>query len=58
MARPTSKTDLMQAAAANLQKLNDFVAGMTEAELRCRPTRLERSGLFCPRPTTGKPTAK
>ncbi len=33
MARPTSKTDLMQAAAANLQKLNDFVAGMTEAEL-------------------------
>ena len=33
MARPTSKTDLMQAAAANLQKLNDFVAGMTEAEM-------------------------
>ena len=33
MARPTSKTDLMQAAAANWQKLNDFVAGMTEAEL-------------------------
>ena len=33
MARPTSKTDLMQAAAANWQKLNDFVAGLTEAEL-------------------------
>ena len=33
MARPTSKTDLMQAAAANWQKLNDLVAGLTEAEL-------------------------
>ncbi len=33
MARPTSKTDLMQAAAVNWQKLNDFAAGLTEAEL-------------------------
>ena len=67
MARPTSKTDLMQASAVNWQKLNDFVAGMTEAELSTpfdfsadekKKEAHWRSGLFCPRPTTGKPTAK
>lgn len=33
MGRPTSKEDLMQAAAANWQKLNDFIEGMKPEEL-------------------------
>ena len=33
MSRPTTKEDLMQQAAANWQKLNDFAAGLTAAEL-------------------------
>ena len=34
MARPTSKTDLMNAAQINFQKLNDLIASMTENELK------------------------
>lgn len=33
MSRPTSKTDLMAAAAENYQKLNTLIAGLTEKEL-------------------------
>lgn len=33
MGRPTTKTDLLAAAAANFENLNTFMEGMTEAEL-------------------------
>ena len=36
MGRPTTKTDLLTAAATNYEKLNAFIADMTEKEL-CTP---------------------
>lgn len=33
MGRPTTKADLLTAATANYEKLNDFVTGLTEKEL-------------------------
>lgn len=33
MGRPTTKTDLLAAAAANYEKLNTFVFGLSEKEL-------------------------
>lgn len=33
MDRPTTKTDLLTAAAANYEKLNTLVSGLTEKEL-------------------------
>ena len=33
MGRPTTKTDLLTAAAANYEKLNTLVSGLTEKEL-------------------------
>ncbi len=33
MSRPTTKTDLLTAAAANYEKLNALVSGLTEKEL-------------------------
>lgn len=33
MGRPTSKTDLLTAAAANYEKLNTLISGLTEQEL-------------------------
>lgn len=33
MGRPTTKTDLMAAAAANYEKMNIFISGLTEKEL-------------------------
>ncbi len=33
MSRPTTKSDLMSAAATNYKKLNDIISGLTEEEL-------------------------
>lgn len=33
MGRPTTKTDLLTAAATNYEKLNTLVSGLTEKEL-------------------------
>lgn len=33
MGRPTTKTDLLDAATTNYEKLNTIISGMTEKEL-------------------------
>lgn len=51
MGRPTTKTDLLTAAAANYEKLNTLVSGLTEKELS---TPFDFSGDEKRRKLTGK----
>ena len=45
MGRPTTKTDLLTAAAANYEKLNILVSGLTEKELSTQTSHIDLASL-------------